>query len=323
MATMPLVAGEPWKWAEQTSKNENDLYKLFLSQAWQADQNDLNRAQQNNTQQNQIAAQASEGALNRQGLDTRQNNLLSYYRDRDDMMMGGGAPPKLVEKMKEAMQFYMSRGVPQHVAAALVGNKVQESNIDYARTGDGGNSYGEFMFNRNGEAPGYEAWLGANGRTNDSTSQREYVLEQLQKGKFKGLYDRMVASNDPSVSAEMFSREYERPNPKYANNDKRRKYATQAFTLYGIRPPDANTQTADASTAAPNPGIAQPPAASGQQQSAPPAPQSNSGAKTMPDPNKPADKKPAVDGTIIEQRGDIIKYRKPDGSIGFKRVSNG
>lgn len=238
MATMPLVAPAPWKYAEDFAKSEDDLYKMFQQQAFTAEQNDLTRAQQSNMQQNLFGQQNSLANTNFENQRTLQNDRIDAYG------AAAGAPPKLIEKMKEKMQFLMQRGVPQHVAAALVGNAAQESAIDFSRTGDGGASYGEYQFNRNGEAPGYERWLAQNNRQNDSTSQREYVLEQLQKGNFRGLYDKMVASNDPAAAAELFSREYERPNPKFANNEKRRKYATQAYTLYGIRPND--TKSAEA-----------------------------------------------------------------------------
>lgn len=325
MATMPLVAAEPWKWAEQDAKNENDLYKVFLAQSWQADQNDKNRAQQNNLQQNQFGQQSAENALNRQSLDSRLNMQLDYNRERDSLLMGGAAPQKLVEKMRSKMADLIGMGIPQHIAAAMVGNAVQESGIDATRIGDGGASTGEYQFNENGELPALRAYAQANGGDiNDPKVQRAFVWSQLQ-GPYKSTLQKMMATKDPAVAAEIFSREYERPSAAYANNDKRRKYATQAFTLYGVRPTDANTQTADASTATPNPGVAQPPQQSSQQQSAPAPSANKSGAGTMPDPNKPqtAAAKPQVDGTIIEQRGDIIKYRKSDGSIGFKRVSNG
>ena len=96
MATMPLVAREPWVNADNFAKNENDLFKLFQQQAWQAEQNDLTRAQQNNTQQNLFAHQNATQQRNFDFQSGKQGELLNYYRERDNKMMspqdGSGDP---------------------------------------------------------------------------------------------------------------------------------------------------------------------------------------------------------------------------------------
>ena len=312
MATMPLVAREPWVNADNFAKNENDLFKMFQQQAWQAEQNDLTRAQQNNTQQNQFAQATAMQGRNFDFQRSMQNDRFDFNRE---MATDGGAPPqKLVEKMKAKMADLIGMGIPQHIAAAMVGNAVQESKLDPTIVGDGGASFGEYQFNDRGEAPALRAYAAkVGGDVMDPKVQRAFVWSQLQ-GPYKATLDKMMATKDPAVAAEIFSREYERPNAAFANNDKRRKYATQAFTLYGIRPSDGNTQTADASTAAPSAGTVEPPKQSSEQQSAAAPAQSNSGAKTMPDPNKPqtATSKPKY--TVIEQYGDMAKVIMPDGT---------
>lgn len=312
MATMPLVAQEPWRHAEQFAKTENDLFKMFQDQAFRAEQADLNRAQQSNLQQNQFGQANAIQSNNFDFQRGMQQDRFDFQRSMAEDF-SGAAPQKLVEKMREKMADLMSMGIPQHVAAAMVGNAAKESNIDARIRGDGGASFGEYQFNDNGEAPALRKYAQERGLdVFDPKTQRAFVWAQLQ-GPYKHVLDKMMATKDPAVAAEIFSREYERPNPKFADNNKRRRYATQAYTLYGVRnPDDAGPKTAQAPA-----GTSDAPVQSGQQQQQAAATTPNpSGAKTMPDPNKPA-----VDGTIIEQRGDIIKYRKPDGSIGYKRAS--
>lgn len=292
MATMPLVAAEPWKHAEQFAKTENDLYKMFEQQAWQAEQNDLNRAQQNNMQQNTFGQQAAQQGRAQEFQRGMQNDRFEFNREM--AAGGGGAPPqKLVEKMREKMADLMSRGIPQVVAAAMVGNAVKESGIDPRIQGDGGASFGEYQFNNKGEGPALRKFAEERGMDiYDPKTQRDFVWSQLQ-GPYRATLERMIAAKDPAVAAEIFSREYERPNPKFADNNKRRRAATQAYTLYGIRGDDAPA-TAEAAPAPTQSSDKTPPAAATAPQSAAPS------GERQPDPAAAA--KPATGGASKVER---------------------
>lgn len=248
MATMPLVAGEPWKWAEQYAKTENDLYKMFEQQAWQAEQNDLTRAQQNNMQQNTFGQQTAQQGRAQEFQRSMQNDRFDFNREMAEG--AAGPPPKLVDKMRAKMTDLISMGIPQVVAAAMVGNAAKESGIDPRIQGDGGASFGEYQFNNRGEGPALQKFAQERGLDiYDPKTQRAFVWHQLQ-GPYRATLEKMIAAKDPAVAAEIFSREYERPNPQFADNKKRARYATQAYTLYGIRGNDAPA-TAEA-TSVPN-----------------------------------------------------------------------
>jgi hypothetical protein len=61
MAVMPLVAQEPWKYAEQEANTNNALYELFLKQKQQSEEFALSRQQQD-----KMAGLQQSGAMERQ-----------------------------------------------------------------------------------------------------------------------------------------------------------------------------------------------------------------------------------------------------------------
>jgi hypothetical protein len=284
MATMPAVAGEPWKWAEQEAKLGDDLYKMFYDQRHRAELAQQDRDLRMNLQNNQLSANQALQTERLGAATALQNDRFDFTRERDESLMEGGnaASGKLVDRMKEKMNDLVGMGVPQHIAAAMVGNAVQESKLNSSIIGDGGASFGEYQFNDKGEGPAMRKFAAERGGSHlDPKMQRQFVWSQLQ-GPYRHVLDKMLAAKDPAVAAEIFSREYERPSAQFANNKARARYATQAYTLYGVRPDGSQQGT---STQAPG-QVAATTQQPGQQQpqTAAVVPPTNSGTGTMPSP---------------------------------------
>lgn len=148
-------------------------------------------------------------------------------------------------KAKEYMSYLVDKkGMNPNVAAGIVGNLQQESGLDHTRVGDNGASFGLFQANKNGEGPAFRRWAATNGRDikTDAYSHLDYLADALQKGPYKGLYERMASAKDPMQAAVLFQNGFERPNPKYANTPARQQYAQNARSLY--TPAALSTQVA-------------------------------------------------------------------------------
>lgn len=125
---------------------------------------------------------------------------------------------------QRALEFYVRRGLPRHVAAGIVGNLyVESAGFDPAvirgdRRGDKGTAHGIAQW-RGNRWTNLKNWASANGldHTNLDT-QLAFVLEEVRPGS--RYRDRIAASRwDDILAAEtaddattLFKRHYERPN---------------------------------------------------------------------------------------------------------------
>ena len=111
MAVMPLVAQEPWKWAEQEANTNNALYELFLKQKQQSEEFALSRQQQD-----KIAGLQQSGAME---LQTNQQNFSRDQQERSfDFQRGlrgdNGEDP-LAAYRAQFRQIEKEYGVPEGI----------------------------------------------------------------------------------------------------------------------------------------------------------------------------------------------------------------
>ena len=134
-----------------------------------------------------------------------------------------------------AAQKYMDymvnqKGVSPKVAAGIIGNMAAESSFNPTITGDNGNSFGLFQFNKKGEMPYLEKWAAANNRdVRDGFAQIDHVLDQ-KNGRFKSMFERMEKASGPKEVATIFSDEYERPAAATANKARRTTVADEVHS---------------------------------------------------------------------------------------------
>lgn len=200
--------------------------------------------------------EAQAGAVDRQAQDSPEAAFQGGYNNPGQGVPGGEAiPTSLEEDTPEPegflgaatkplmggdddddtdpqmhMSYLVGKGADPIIAAALVGNAVQESGLRSRVTGDTGQSFGLYQFNTNGRMPMFQQWASDNKRDiNDADSQHDFVMYDL-KTNFPKVYQQMVASKDVSRATDLFMRGYERPKILKAEN--RISAAQRAFQAY-------------------------------------------------------------------------------------------
>lgn len=154
---------------------------------------------------------------------------------------GGGTKALSGDEIRAAASERMNylvneKGVDPKIAAGIVSNDFHESTFKPTITGDGGDSFGSFQFNKNGELPYFQKWAAENKRDpNDWKSHYDYTLNELQNGRHKEVYESMKKAPDANAAAVTFSRGFERPNPKYAREESRGAGATNIFNSFNKR----------------------------------------------------------------------------------------
>lgn len=122
------------------------------------------------------------------------------------------------------------RGYTPAAAAGMVGNAAQESGFRTDVAGDGGAAVGLWQWN----GPRKESLIRfANNNGQDAfdpDTQMDYLHHELST-KYKGVQKMLRQSDNPRQAAFAFSRHFERPNPKYANNAHRMGAAESFFKM--------------------------------------------------------------------------------------------
>lgn len=127
-----------------------------------------------------------------------------------------------------AFNYFREQGMPDHVAAGLVGNLMQESGADInpAAVGDNGNSFGAPQLN----GPRRIAYMGfAKERGVDPTDFRTQLDYLIHEGKTseKGAWDAIMAATTPEDAARVASEKFWRPGTPHL--ERRMGYATSIF----------------------------------------------------------------------------------------------
>lgn len=125
------------------------------------------------------------------------------------------------DRERQAMQFYISKGYSPHQAAGIVGNLIQESNLNTGAINpgdgaDGSHSVGVAQWNGD-RAKALQAFAAQNGGDpNDFNTQLAFVEHELN-GSESGVRQRLLQAKDPIQAAAAFVG-YERPQGWSADN---------------------------------------------------------------------------------------------------------
>lgn len=142
-------------------------------------------------------------------------------------------PTDVADRMKQAMDYMMSKGWSQTAAAGIVGNLVGESNMNPNAIGDNGNAFGLAQWNDRG--PAMKAFLANQGKAwNDFFGQLDFVDHELRTSESRA-GGQLSLAKDAAAASDIFMRLYERP-AQWAmaeSGGKRAGAAVQAFNMAG------------------------------------------------------------------------------------------
>ena len=111
----------------------------------------------------------------------------------------------------KAMQFFMSKGLSQHMAAGIVGNLIQESSLNTTAVGDGGKAFGIAQWHPDRQK-GLKQLAKKNGTDiSDFNTQLEYVWQELND-THKSALDGLLKSKNAEQATRMFMVRFEKPN---------------------------------------------------------------------------------------------------------------
>ena len=110
---------------------------------------------------------------------------------------------------KKAMDFFMSKGLPAHQAAGIVGNLMGESNLNHAAVNKSSGAYGiaqwlgsrkTALFNKYGKNPTFE-------------QQLDFLWDELQNSE-KRAFNSLKSAKTLEAATDSFMRTFERPSEK-------------------------------------------------------------------------------------------------------------
>ena len=111
---------------------------------------------------------------------------------------------------RQAIDFFMSKGLTRAQAAGVAGNLVHESGFNPSAVGDGGTSFGIAQWH-NGRGDAMKRWTAANGYSPTSfKGQLEYLWHELNNGESNAL-GKLRATSSPYDAGMAFCRYFERP----------------------------------------------------------------------------------------------------------------
>ena len=132
-------------------------------------------------------------------------------------------------QQKQAMKFFTSKGLSYHQAAGIVGNLMQESQLNTSIKGDGGKSFGIAQWNGD-RRKGLQNFAKERGTDiSDLNTQLEYIWKELNS-THKSALDEVLQSRNSDEATVAFMRKFERPNEKYANLTARLRYAKSCLS---------------------------------------------------------------------------------------------
>ena len=130
---------------------------------------------------------------------------------------------------EDAVKFFMNKGLKKHQAAGIVGNLIQESNLNTSIKGDKGTSYGiaQWRGDRRTGLTSFAKELGTD--ISDFKTQLEYVWKELNSSH-KSALNKLLKSKNSDEATIAFMKDFERPNEKYANLSARLQYAKSCLS---------------------------------------------------------------------------------------------
>jgi tape measure domain-containing protein len=146
--------------------------------------------------------------------------------------IGSGTGRVLSGKDNEAkiFNFFKEKGFTNEQAAGWVGNLKHESGLDPARYQEGGGpGRGLAQWEVGGRFEELKKFAASQGKTwDDLQVQLDFIWKELQTTE-KEAYDSIKRATSVVSATKLISRDYERPNPDYASNDKRLAYAQEVL----------------------------------------------------------------------------------------------
>jgi len=125
-------------------------------------------------------------------------------------------PITISNKVKEAMDFFIQKGLTKEQAAGILGNLQVESNLNTTAWGDNNTSYGIAQWNKD-RLDGLHAFSKIRNKpTHDFQTQLEYIWHELNTTERAAL-DELLKTNNPVDAARVFAKKFERMkeyNPK-------------------------------------------------------------------------------------------------------------
>lgn len=152
---------------------------------------------------------------------------------------------KIGDRVTHAFNRFRAAGLPDHVAAGLVGNLMQESGaeINPAAVGDNGNAFGAGQWN----GPRRRAYLSyAASKNTDPTdfdTQIDYLLHEGQTTE-KGAWSAIMQAKTPDEAARIASERFWRPGTPH--NDRRMGFARAVYSNRPANPSAAPARTISA-----------------------------------------------------------------------------
>jgi hypothetical protein len=110
---------------------------------------------------------------------------------------------------QKATDYLIQKGLPEHVAAGIVGNLAQESSLNPNAIQPGGNGRGIAQWDVRDRFQDLKKYATSQGKSaNDLYTQLDYLV---QEAKDRGDLDKIKAATNPSEAAYLFAKHYERP----------------------------------------------------------------------------------------------------------------
>lgn len=136
-------------------------------------------------------------------------------------------PMDVSSEAKDAFQYYVKQhNLPAHVAAGIVGNLVQESDLRTTakEKGNTGNGRGIAQWDVRNRWPAFLKWATKAGKDPYARdTQLDYVL--VEPGWGDVALSKIMNSKDSDDATMAFGKSFERPNEKYAEWDHRKNVA--------------------------------------------------------------------------------------------------
>lgn len=121
-------------------------------------------------------------------------------------MNPAGSPNK---REQEATNYLVQKGVPDHIAAGIVGNLIQESGLNPHAVQQGGNGRGIAQWDVRDRFQGLKQFAAQTGRPhNDLYTQLDYLLEEARG---RGDLSKIETAKSPTEAAYLFAKHFERP----------------------------------------------------------------------------------------------------------------
>lgn len=109
----------------------------------------------------------------------------------------------------DATNYLIQKGLPEHVAAGIIGNLKQESDLNPNATERGGNGRGIAQWDVRDRFQDLKKFAAQTGRpSNDLYTQLDYLLKEADS---RGDLNKIKAATNPSEAAYLFAKHFEKP----------------------------------------------------------------------------------------------------------------